>query len=84
MSVAMLHRGFASSTTTSRPVLSTDSSTVSSSSGLVVRRSITSTETPLPASCSAASSEVCTIRPSVTMVTSLPSRTTFASPNGTV
>ena len=37
MSVARLHRGLASSTTTSRPVFSTDSRIVSRSSGLTVR-----------------------------------------------
>src|SRR6185369_16386625 len=58
MSVAIEHRGCASSTTTSRPVFSTLSSTVSSSSGLVVRRSTTSHSTrprraapPPPARC---------------------------------
>jgi pyruvate/2-oxoglutarate/acetoin dehydrogenase E1 component len=82
MSVAIEHRGCASSTTTRRPVDSTLSSTVSSSSGLVVRRSMTSHSRPSTASSAAASRDVCTIRPSVTIVTSAPSRTTLASPNG--
>ena len=46
MSVASEQRGLASSTTTRRPVFSTDSRIVSMSSGLVVRGSITSACTP--------------------------------------
>ena len=46
MSVAMLHRGEASSTTTTRPVFSTLSRTVSSSNGEVVLRSMTSQSIP--------------------------------------
>ena len=82
MSVASEQRGLASSTTTSRPVFSTDSRIVSVSSGLVVRGSMISASIPDEASSSAASSAVFTIRPMATIVTSPPSRTTFASPNG--
>ena len=55
MSAAMLQRGVASSTTTSRPVRSTLSRIVSSSKGEVVRGSINSHSIPSPASVSAAS-----------------------------
>ena len=82
MSVASEQRGFDSSTTTSRPVFSTDSRIVSVSSGLVVRGSMISTSIPDAASSSAASSAVFTMRPIATIVTSPPSRTMFASPNG--
>ena len=82
MSVATLQRGGASSTTTIRPVFSALSSTVSSSSGDVVRKSTTSHWIPSPASVSAAASERCTISPRLIIDTSSPSRTTFASPNG--
>ena len=41
-----------------------------------------SASTPAPASCSAASWAIDTIRPIATIVTSEPSRTMFASPNG--
>ncbi|MCY1247774.1 hypothetical protein D9M72_611350 [compost metagenome] len=63
ISVAILQRGLASSTTTRRPVFSTDSSTVSMSSGDSVRRSITSASMPSFASVAAASSARCTISP---------------------
>ena len=84
MSAAMPQRGLSSSTTTSRPVFSTDSYTVSSSSGLVVRRSMISASIPSAASSSAACWAMPTMRPMATMETSSPSRTTLASPNGIV
>ena len=83
MSVASEQRGLASSTTTRRPVFSTDSRIVSVSSGETVRGSMISHShpgrrqlgRPRPAPC-------CTMRPIATIVTSSPSRTTLASPNG--
>ena len=84
MSAAMPQRGLASSTTTSRPVFSTDSRIVSSSSGAVVRRSMISHSIPSAASSSAACCASRTMRPSATIVTSSPSRTRSASPNGIV
>jgi hypothetical protein len=84
MSAAIPQRGPASSTTTIRPVFSTLSRIVSSSSGEVVRGSMISHSIPSAASSSAASCVNCTMRPSATTVTSPPSRTTLASPNGIV
>ena len=71
------------STTTSRPVFATDSRIVGRSSGASVRGSMTSALTPSAANWSAASSAFPSIHPSATIVTSLPSRTTFACPSGT-
>src|SRR5918994_173012 len=82
MSVAMLQRGFDSSTTTSRPVFSTLSKIVSSSSGEVVLGSTISHSIPSSASDAAACSAIETIRPIATIVTSSPSRTYSASPRG--
>ena len=53
---------------------STDAITVSMSSGLIVRRSITSQSMPSPASCSAAASESCTPFMTDTIVRSEPAR----------
>ena len=69
---------------TTRPVFRTDASTVSTSSGRIDRRSTTSTLTPSPAACSAASSARATITEVATTVTSDPSRFTSAAPSGTV
>jgi len=55
---------------------------VSLSSGATVRRSITSALIPRGASASAAASASCTIRDTLTMVRSVPSRTTLALPSG--
>ncbi|MNN71478.1 hypothetical protein D3C81_1874190 [compost metagenome] len=63
MSVAIEQRGLASSITTRRPVFSTLSRMLSSSSGLVVRRSSTSQSIPWRARLLAASSATCTMRP---------------------
>ena len=82
MSVAMLQRGCASSTITTRPVSSTVSRMVSVSSGEVVRGSTTVQEIPSLLSLSATSLAKFTIRPNATMVTSSPSRVTLAWPNG--
>ena len=60
----------------SRLVLCTESRIGTMSSGATVRRSITSTEMPSPASCSAAATASCTIRETDTTVTSVPARTT--------
>ncbi len=59
---------------TSRLVLASERSTVSMSSGAIVRRSMTSTLMPSAASCSAAARQSCTIREYDTSVTSVPSR----------
>jgi len=64
------------------PVFSTLARTVSMSSGTIVRRSITSTETSRRDIASAASRDRLTSAPQVTMVRSLPSRATRASPHG--
>ena len=56
---------------------------MSSSIGYTVRRSTTSTDTPRPASASAASRALCTIAPYVTIVTSSPVRFTAAELIGT-
>ena len=71
-----------SSTISSRPVLRTDGRIVSISSGATVRGSITSTEMPSRASSSHAVSVLCTMSARATTVTSVPSRTTAAWPNG--
>ena len=71
------------STSTSRPVLSTDSRIVCVSSGASVRGSITSAWMPSAASRSAAPSARSTVQPVATIVTSPPSRRIAASPNGT-
>src|SRR5256885_17143445 len=68
--------------TITREFFFTDAKTVSRSHGLSVRRSITSTEIPLSATAFAATIARCTVAPYVTTVTSVPSRTTFALPNG--
>ena len=60
----------------SRPVLCTDSRIGAMSSGATVRRSITSTEMPSPATRSAAATASWTIRETDTTVTSVPGRTT--------
>ncbi len=52
------------------------------SRGASVRGSITSALMPSASSCSAAASVFPRSQPIATIVTSLPSRTTFASPNG--
>jgi hypothetical protein len=49
-----------------------------------VRGSTISASMPDPASSSAACDATFTMRPNATIVTSPPSRTTFASPNGMV
>ena len=67
-----------------RPVLRTLAAIASQSYGLSVRRSRISASTPFRASCFAATSERCTSAPKVTTVTSRPSRTTAALPNGIV
>ena len=67
---------------TARPVFRTDSTIVSMSSGASVRGSMISTLMPSAASASAASTARGTIDASATTVTSLPVRTTCASPNG--
>ena len=54
---------------------------VSASSGLIVRRSITSAETPCSRERSAAARQSCTPFIALTSVTSLPSRTTAARPS---
>ncbi len=54
------------------------------SSGATVRRSITSTEMPSPASVSAAAVASWTIRDTDTTVTSVPARTTADTPIGTM
>ena len=84
MSAAMLQRGCASSTTTTRPVSDAVSRTVSVSSGEVVRRSTTVQPILPSASLSATWLEKFTMRPKVMIVTSSPSRVTLASPNGIV
>ena len=63
ISVAMEQRGLDSSITTRRPVFSTLSRMLSSSSGLVVRRSKTSQSIPWRARLAAASRAICTMRP---------------------
>ena len=67
----------------SRLVLCTEASTGSRSSGATVRRSITSTEIPSPASSSAAASASWTMRDTETTVMSDPARTTADRPMGT-
>jgi len=74
--------GQPSSTETSRLVFLTEATIVSTSSGRIVRRSITSAWMPASASASAARSARSTIRPKATIVTSAPSRSTFALPIG--
>src|SRR3954467_7291966 len=69
-----------SSTTTSRLVFCTERRIVALSTGRTVRRSITSQWTPSPASVSAAARHSCKVRIALTSVTSVPSRTTAASP----
>ena len=61
----------------------TDSSTVGRSKGCKVRGSTTSTEIPSASSAVAASSASVTMRPCATIVTSVPGRTTAATPSGT-
>ena len=56
---------------------------VSTSSGMIVRRSITSASIPSPASASAASSARGTICPAATSVIASPSRAIRATPKGT-
>ena len=70
-----------SSTVTNRPVLPTDSKIVVASSGTSERTSMTSASMPSPASASAASNDLGTIAPSAAIVTSDPSRSTFAEPS---
>src|SRR5205085_548154 len=65
-----------------REVFFTESNTVCLSHGLNVRRSITSTEIPSSSTAFAATRARCTVAPYVTSVTSVPSRTIFAFPNG--
>ena len=62
----------------------TESMIVWRSSGRIVRRLITSAETPIAASSSAACSAVWTPREYETIVTSVPSRSILHSPIGTV
>lgn len=59
-----------------------DSSTVCVSSGAIVRRSITSTDTPWVARSSATWRQSWTIRETLTKVTSLPGRAMRALPMG--
>ena len=61
---------------------STEAITVSMSSGLIVRRSMTSQSMPSPASSSAAASESCTPFMTETIVRSEPARATRALPKG--
>ena len=61
----------------------TDAMIAASSSGLIVRRSITSASMPSAASSSAASSDRVRAHPHATTVTSAPGRTTDALPSGT-
>src|SRR6185369_8352399 len=70
----------ASCATTQRPVFFTERTSVSSSSGTIVRRSITSAS--MPSDCAAAI-QTCTIVPYVMIVTCLPARTISAVPIGT-
>src|SRR5580765_4899659 len=72
-----------SSATTSRLVRPTDARTVVASRGTRQRRSTTSTETSSAASSSAAASASGTVDARATTVTSVPGRTTAASPSGT-
>ena len=69
----------------SRLVFATDSRIGAMSSGATVRRSITSTEMPSPASCPPRPRpHSCTIRETETTVTSVPARTTADVPIGTM
>mmetsp|Transcript_9279 Transcript_9279/g.36263 ORF Transcript_9279/g.36263 Transcript_9279/m.36263 type:complete len:211 (-) Transcript_9279:414-1046(-) len=72
--------GQPSSTVIRREVLRTDLSMESRSRGRIVRRLITSAEMPLASSSLAASRATPTMRLNVTMVTSVPSRSTLALP----
>ena len=84
ISEATLQYGLHSSTATSRPVLRTLARMASVSSGEMVRGSMTSTEIPSLFSLSATWFASITMRERATMVTSVPSRVTFATPNGMV
>src|SRR5690606_9756757 len=64
----------ASCTITRRPVLRTEASRVSRSSGLILARSITSQPTPRSASCAAACRLSSTLAPQLSRVRSSPSR----------
>mmetsp|Transcript_4739 Transcript_4739/g.6508 ORF Transcript_4739/g.6508 Transcript_4739/m.6508 type:complete len:240 (-) Transcript_4739:445-1164(-) len=75
--------GQPSSTVTTRWVFFTDSMIVLRSRGRSVLRLMTSTLMPSSSSVLATSSDTPTIREKVTMVTSLPSRSTLACPMGT-
>src|SRR5256884_26763 len=78
------YRPYPSSTTIAREVFFADSISVLSSSGQVVRGSITSALTPIFSSNSAAPSATCTMLLVATIVMSSPSRFTSATPNGIV
>lgn len=73
----------ASCAITSRLVFPREPRTVSQSMGATVRRSTTSTEMPSAASDSATARLSRTMRETLTTVTSVPSRSTFALPIGT-
>ncbi len=83
MSPAAPPRRWPSSTITTRLVFATEPRMVSSSSGISVRGSITSTAIWSRASLSATESAFGTIAPIAITVTSLPSRFTAALPSGT-
>jgi hypothetical protein len=74
----------ASCAITIRFVLANDVSTVSQSSGAIVRRSITSASMPSAASRSATTRLSCAMRENDTIVTSVPVRVTAALPIGTM
>src|SRR5258708_3010189 len=77
-------RLYPSTSTMARDVFIADSIRVLSSSGQVVRGSITSALIPLSSSKFAASSAICTMLLVATSVMSVPSRFTSATPNGMV
>ena len=84
ISDAALHTLCAGSTTTSLPVLATDSRIVSLSSGTSVLGSITSADIPsFVSSCSAALIAIGTAPAIATIVTSSPVLGVSATPNGT-
>ena len=83
ISLAALHVRWARSTTTSRPVFTTDARIVALSRGTSDRGSTTSTEIPSPARMSAAFSARLTAPEIATTVTSSPARLTSALPSFT-
>ena len=73
----------ASCTTSSRRVRAHERMTASRSHGQMVRRSMSSADTPSAANCATASAATWRMRDQVTTVRSAPSATTCARPSGT-